>query len=67
MCMVAASLQKVKETLKDKNPDAYLAVKEYIYDSLEKMAILCDTAPVRLVRGEIEEIMSNFEAQKEGV
>ena len=67
MCRVASSLQKVRETLRDRNPDLYLEVKDYIFDSLESMAILCDTAPIRLIAGEADEIMLNFEAHKEGV
>lgn len=67
MCRVASSLQKVRETLRERDPDAYLEVKDYIFDSLESMAILCDTAPIRLIMGETDEIMRNFETQKEGV
>lgn len=67
MCRVAASLQKVRETLRDRDPGLYLEVKDYIFDSLESMAILCDTAPIRLMAGEVDEIMSNLETQKEGV
>jgi hypothetical protein len=67
MCRVASSLQKVRETLRDRDPDLYMEVKDYIFDSLESMAILCDTAPIRLIAGEADEIMLNFETQKEGV
>jgi hypothetical protein len=60
MCRVAASLQKVRESVRARDPALYLEVKDYIFDSLERMGILCDCAPARLVEGRVEDIMANL-------
>jgi hypothetical protein len=60
MCRVAASLKKVREAVKSHDPDLYLEVKDYIFDSLERMGILCDCAPARLIEGGVDDIMANL-------
>jgi hypothetical protein len=60
MCRVAASLQKVRESVRDRDPALYLEVKDYIFDGLERMGILCDCAPARLVEGRVDDIMANL-------
>jgi hypothetical protein len=60
MCRVAASLQEVKESVKARDPELYLEVKDYIFDSLERMGILCDCAPARLIEGRVDDIMANL-------
>lgn len=67
MCSVAGSLQRIREKLKSSSPDLYIKVKEEIFDSLELMAIYCDTAPIRLIMGEVDNVMSDFETHKEEV
>lgn len=65
MCRIAGSLQKIREKLKSRSPDLYIEVKEEIFDSLNSMAVLCDAAPISLILGEAEEIMSNLKFVKE--
>jgi hypothetical protein len=60
MCRVAASLQEVRESVRARDPALYLEVKDYIFDAFERMGILCDCAPARLVEGRVDDIMANL-------
>lgn len=60
MCRVAASLQKVRESVRARDSALYLEIKDYIFDAFERMGILCDCAPVRLVEGRVDDIMANL-------
>lgn len=60
MCRVAASLQKVRESVKARDPALYLEVKEHVFDGLELLGVLCDCAPARLIEGRVDEIMGNL-------
>jgi len=60
MCSMAASLQRVRESVRARDPDLYLEVKDYIFDALERMGILCDCSPARLIEGRVDDIMANL-------
>jgi hypothetical protein len=48
--------------LSKNDPETYFKFREIIHDCEEMMAVYCDCAPVRLVNGQIDEIMSNQES-----
>jgi len=60
MCRIAASLHKVRESVRARDPALYLEVKEHVFDGLELLGVLCDCAPSRLIEGRVDEIMDNL-------
>jgi len=40
-------------------PAAYLSIRKLLDDCQELMAVYCDTAPIRLIDGQVDEIMEN--------
>jgi hypothetical protein len=45
--------------------DQYEKIRNPIGDCLLKMATICDCAPIRLISGDIDSIMSNFDEQSD--
>lgn len=43
------------------SPDDYFKIRNIIYDCYELMAVYCDCAPIRLIAGQVDDIMKNFE------
>lgn len=65
MSRVAGLLAKAKGVvalrLRHDNLEAYREVREILNDCQELLAVHCDTAPIRLIAGHLDEIMGNLE------
>jgi len=65
MSKVAAALSlakaKVAENLKPENISAYMEIRDLLGDCQEMLAIHCDTAPIKLIAGRVDEIMENLD------
>lgn len=46
--------------LRESNPEAYKEIREHLNDCQELMAIFCDCAPIKLIAGNIEDIMKGL-------
>lgn len=55
---------KVAEHVRPDNPAAYTEIRELINDCQEILSIHCDTAPIRLVTGQVDEIVGNLCSKK---
>lgn len=53
----------LSELFKD-NPKQYLYFRELIYDCEELMSKYCDCAPIKLIAGQVDDIVMNLESQK---
>ena len=51
---------KVAEHLGPESLEAYKEIRDLIGDCQEILAVHCDTAPIRLISGRVEEIMDNM-------
>lgn len=61
MCNVAQALITVRGIVRSQeDKGAYGIVREQIGNCLEEMAKYCDTAPSRLIGGDVEGIMRNY-------
>lgn len=64
MCRVAALLAKAKgvvaEHLKKDSLEAYMEIRDLLGDCQEILAVHCDTAPIRLIAGRVDEIVENL-------
>jgi hypothetical protein len=49
----------LSELLGEKKPEEYFRFRELIFDCEEIMANYCDCAPIKLIAGDIDSIMSN--------
>lgn len=61
---VAKKLAEMKThlgILQDKFPNEYMAIREKMNDCQEIMAIHCDCAPIRLIAGQVDEILDNLD------
>mgnify|MGYP003346693192 CR=1 FL=1 len=61
MSRVAGILAKVK-TIISAEPQLYLEIRNLLNDCQEIMALHCDCAPIRLISGQVDEIMENANA-----
>lgn len=61
MSRVSAILAQVKKTLQNADPDLYKEIREQLNDCQEIMARHCDCAPIRLIAGQVDEILENLE------
>lgn len=65
MCKVAGLIAQVKgkvaKHLRPENLEAYMKIRDLLNDCQELMAIHCDCAPIRLISGQVDEIMENLE------
>lgn len=63
MCRVAGLLAKAKGVvathLKQDNLEAYREVREILGDCQEVLALHLDVAPIRLISGQVDEIMAS--------
>lgn len=41
------------------NPENYMKLRDILHDCEELMAIYCDCAPIKLINGQINEIIEN--------
>lgn len=65
LCEVAQKVAFAKSHLKDlleDNPEDFMKAREYLNDIQETIASYCDVAPIRLINGDVEEIMKNYES-----
>lgn len=64
MSRVAAILARCKDFASDHvrpvDPDSYVTIREMLYKCQEILAIQCDTAPIRLISGQVDYIMENL-------
>ena len=64
MSHIAQKLAGVKSLvstfIREENPNAYMQIREEINDCQALMAVFCDTSPIRLISGQVDEIMENF-------
>ena len=64
MSRVAGILSQIKgkvgENLRLENLEAYIEIRELLCDCQEILAVHCDTAPIRLIAGQVDEIMGNL-------
>jgi hypothetical protein len=61
MCRVAQALATVKGIARSMDDGSYRIAREQIGNCLEEMAKYCDTSPLRLMGGDVESIMRNYE------
>ena len=54
----------LSELLGEKNPEEYFKFREIIFDCEELMARYCDCAPIRLINGDVDAIVSNLEVSQ---
>lgn len=63
MSQVAGILAKTKGVVAEKvradDPALYTEIRNLLCDCLELMAVHCDCAPIRLIAGQVDEIMEN--------
>ena len=62
LCEVAQKASLAKQNLKvllDDSPEDYMRAREYLNDIQETIARYCDCAPIKLITGDIESILSN--------
>jgi hypothetical protein len=65
MCRVAQNLVTVRGVVRSMcEKSEYEIVREQIGNCLEEMAKYCDASPNRLMGGDVEAIMANFEWEK---
>lgn len=66
MCKVSGLLAQIKgkvaEHIMPENPDLYTEIRDLLGDCQEALAIHCDCAPIRLIAGQVDEIMENIYA-----
>jgi hypothetical protein len=71
MSKVAGALslvkKKVAEKLRPENLTAYMEIRDLLCDCQEMLALHCDTAPIKLIAGRVDEIMGNLEFSKKTV
>ena len=71
MSKVATALSvvkaKVAEKLRPESFSAYAEIRELLCDCQEMLALHCDTAPIKLIAGRVDEIMGNLEFSKKTV
>lgn len=71
MSRVASALaivkNKVADSLKPESLSAYMEIRDLLGDCQEMLASHCDTAPIRLIAGRVDEIMANLECSKKPV
>ena len=64
MCRVAATLAKCKEFLgehvRPTNPEVYENARNLLNDCQQILAEHCDCAPIRLITGQVDEVMANL-------
>jgi hypothetical protein len=63
MSQVAGILAKTKgvvaEKVRPEDLELYMEIRDFLCDCLELMAVHCDCAPIRLIAGQVDEIMEN--------
>jgi hypothetical protein len=68
MSVVASLLARAKGLvathLKQDNIQAYKEVRNLLSDCQETLALHCDCAPIRLISGQVDEIMENLACSK---
>lgn len=65
MSRVAGLLAKAKGLVAlHVGPEAYNEIRDILGDCQEIMAVHCDTAPIRLIAGRVDEIMVNIRCSK---
>lgn len=68
MCRVAGLLARIKgkvaEHLRPESLEAYVEVRDLLCDCQEILAAHCDAAPIRLIAGQVDEIMGNLYSGK---
>ena len=47
----------------ENEPDKYEKFREVIFDCEKLMAIYCDCAPIRLIAGQVDDIIKNLESR----
>jgi hypothetical protein len=60
MSQVAQILVTIKGMVSECDQKTYRMVKEQLGDCHEIMARYCDTSPLKLMSGQVEQIMENF-------
>jgi len=48
----------------ESNPEEYFKFREIMFDCEEIMAMYCDCAPIRLINGDVDAIVSNLEVSQ---
>lgn len=65
LCQIAGRMAELKHFLAESvDSGVYLKAREMIGDCQEKMAVHCDCAPIRLISGQVDEIVSNLECSE---
>lgn len=55
---------KVAEHIRTDNLAAYTEIRDLLGDCQEILAVHCDTAPIRLIGGQVDEIVENLCSKK---
>jgi predicted regulator of amino acid metabolism with ACT domain len=56
---LAQARVNLSEIFKD-DPENYFKFREIVFDCESLMAVYCDCAPIRLITGSVDDIMSNL-------
>jgi hypothetical protein len=57
---LAIAKQSASIHLREDNPAAYEEIRNLLGDCQEELAIMCDCAPIKLISGQVEEILTNL-------
>ncbi len=57
---LAMAKQSASMHLREENRAAYEEIRENLNDCQEELARICDCAPIKLISGQIDEIMKNL-------
>lgn len=69
LCRVAGTLAQIKVKVREQvaDLDSYVEIRDLLGDCQELMAVHCDTAPIRLIAGRVDEIMGNLASSEKPV
>lgn len=59
-----ASMKVHLGILQENSPTEYMQVREHMNDCQEMMAIYCDCAPIKLIAGQVDDILENYNYMK---
>lgn len=54
---ISLAKNEVANSLKESDPVTYMKIRELLNDCQEIMAIHCDTSPIKLISGRVDEIV----------
>jgi hypothetical protein len=65
--ILAVCKQSASIYLRESNPAAYEEIRNLLGDCQEILAVACDCAPIKLIAGQVDEIVGNLEFEESSV